>query len=516
MHSNLAGQCGLNRPLPGSGSSAGFIVGEWAVFPDVNLIESSDDSRNVETKVMEMLVCLAEQPGELVTKQQILEAVWPDRVVVEGVIKRGISELRKALDDDAHDPRYIETVAGKGYRLVADVRAPEETQSRDEKTPPANTPSLGLHIVGFGLFLSAVVLAVLTAFVWIVSSRDTPPSAAEDTAAQPPLDAMQLYVHGKHLWSSRTPDSIRESIRYFDEALRLDSRFARAYEGKAGAYMILSNYSGFDHREAMREARLHAEAALAIDPNLAEATAMLANITSDNGDQVGALALYKRAVNNDPSSVSALLWYGGFLTMMGYLDEGKSWIKKAQKVEPTSGGVNAVLTLHALIDGDVEAVESLARRTRAVGGVRGEVYLGYLRLSQRRYEDALAAMVFTYEARGRSADHLPYVINALAQPSTLEDAKNRLAVDAGHLTEGHEHLYMEWAILNEPERSLAALLKNRVPLLSAALWSPPMSVTRALPDFYTSFGQHHGYDALWQTKGLPDLCHVTHAGVRCR
>src|SRR6185369_3071019 len=69
-----------------------------------------------------MLCALARVPGALVTKQALLDAVWGHRFVTDSSIKSGISNVRAALQDDAKRPRYIETVARRGYRFIAPVR----------------------------------------------------------------------------------------------------------------------------------------------------------------------------------------------------------------------------------------------------------------------------------------------------------------------------------------------------------------------------------------------------------
>jgi DNA-binding winged helix-turn-helix (wHTH) protein len=70
-------------------------------------------------KPFAVLCALARTPGRLVTKNQLLDAVWGHRFVTESVLKSAISELRAALGDDPRQPRYIETVSRRGYRFIA-------------------------------------------------------------------------------------------------------------------------------------------------------------------------------------------------------------------------------------------------------------------------------------------------------------------------------------------------------------------------------------------------------------
>jgi DNA-binding winged helix-turn-helix (wHTH) protein len=99
-----------------------FRIGPWLVQPSLNTISRNGTSSRLEPKVMEVLVCLAEHTGEVVPKEKLLQAVWPDTFVSDDVLKRSVSELRHVFGDDAHESRVIETIPKRGYRLVAAVQ----------------------------------------------------------------------------------------------------------------------------------------------------------------------------------------------------------------------------------------------------------------------------------------------------------------------------------------------------------------------------------------------------------
>jgi len=103
-----------------------FRVGEWLVEPNLNCISRRGQKVAVEPKVLEVLAYLADYPGEVLSKDQIIQAVWPDTFVGTEVLRYSITELRKAFKDDAKNPKIIQTIARKGYRLIAEVskRAP--------------------------------------------------------------------------------------------------------------------------------------------------------------------------------------------------------------------------------------------------------------------------------------------------------------------------------------------------------------------------------------------------------
>ncbi|MFK8018088.1 MAG: transcriptional regulator [Gammaproteobacteria bacterium] len=98
--------------------AAPFTLGEWRVDPRANCVSSSEQTRQIEPKTMAVLLTLVSASGRILTKSELLDGVWPRRYVVEGVLKRAVSQLRMALNDDARRPRYVQTVYKVGYRLL--------------------------------------------------------------------------------------------------------------------------------------------------------------------------------------------------------------------------------------------------------------------------------------------------------------------------------------------------------------------------------------------------------------
>jgi TolB-like protein/Flp pilus assembly protein TadD len=98
-----------------------FRVGDWLVEPDLNRVSKADKTIQIEPKVIEVLVCMANKPGEVLSKKEIMRSVWHDTYVGEDVLLYAISTLRRALGDDARSPHLIETIPRRGYRLIAPV-----------------------------------------------------------------------------------------------------------------------------------------------------------------------------------------------------------------------------------------------------------------------------------------------------------------------------------------------------------------------------------------------------------
>jgi DNA-binding winged helix-turn-helix (wHTH) protein/Tfp pilus assembly protein PilF len=102
-------------------------------------------------KLLDLLLHLIEHAGNLVTKEALLEALWPDANVTDNALAQAVSELRQALGDDAGDPRYIKTVARRGYRFVAAVEpvAPPEEPSIAEPQAAAADDLRSIAVLDF-------------------------------------------------------------------------------------------------------------------------------------------------------------------------------------------------------------------------------------------------------------------------------------------------------------------------------------------------------------------------------
>jgi Tol biopolymer transport system component/DNA-binding winged helix-turn-helix (wHTH) protein len=100
---------------------ANFTAGEALIQPSLNRISIQGRIAQVEPKVMQVLVLMAERPGAVITRETFLDTVWAGTIADDYLLNRAVSELRKIFDDDPQTPRYIETIRKGGYRLIAPI-----------------------------------------------------------------------------------------------------------------------------------------------------------------------------------------------------------------------------------------------------------------------------------------------------------------------------------------------------------------------------------------------------------
>ncbi|HEX9189162.1 MAG TPA: winged helix-turn-helix domain-containing protein [Vicinamibacteria bacterium] len=107
-------------------------IGGWWVRPRLSRLEWGGRAVHLRPKSMEVLLFLARRPGRVATREELLDAVWPGVSVAEEGLTRCIADIREAFEDAPQHPTFVETVAKRGYRLIAPVERIDEPE-----TPPA-------------------------------------------------------------------------------------------------------------------------------------------------------------------------------------------------------------------------------------------------------------------------------------------------------------------------------------------------------------------------------------------
>jgi len=118
--------------------------------PGRRALSCADSPISLTPKSFDVLLFLVQNPNRLVTKEELLQAVWGDIFVEEGNLKQYISHLRKALGDNSEDSRLIVTIARKGYQFTADVvvadgEIPKDKLRFGRTLAKARTPTLEPH-----------------------------------------------------------------------------------------------------------------------------------------------------------------------------------------------------------------------------------------------------------------------------------------------------------------------------------------------------------------------------------
>ena len=152
-----------------------FSIGEWRVRPEEDLLVSGETQVRLEPKVMDALVYFASRPGEVVSRADLEQAVWRGGVVGYDAVTGTVIKLRKALGDNARQPRFIATVPKRGYQLIAPVERPgdEAPAARQaDAAVPTGQPGDGRSLARNPTVLLAMAALLILVVWWLKPSQE--------------------------------------------------------------------------------------------------------------------------------------------------------------------------------------------------------------------------------------------------------------------------------------------------------------------------------------------------------
>ena len=244
----------------------------------------------VAPKAHDVLVVLLRHAGRLVAKGELLQLVWPESFVEEGILAVHISALRKALGDGEAERRHIETVARAGYRFIGDVK-----------------------------------------------QRARPPIRPE---------VYQLFGRGRSHLLSASMFEVPKAVAAFQAAIELDPTYAAAHAGLALARCAQAQFRVTPCAKAYGEAKAAALRALAMDGSCADAQVALgAVLFLSEWDWAGAERSLERALELNPNHTEAYLLYGQLMDALGKLDKGLEMKQRALERDPFSPLVHLQISL---------------------------------------------------------------------------------------------------------------------------------------------------------------------------
>ena len=178
-------------------------IGEYVVDASTREIRRErDEARRVSLKAMDVLLLLARNPGKVVSRQTILDGIWPDTLPTDEVVTQAVAQLRKAFDD-GKPARYIETISKHGYRLLAPVEwhVPGATARANE---PFGARVRLAHGGRMAVFVATVIAAASATGWWWSRPKPAPDDGA--TTAPGPAFVRLTSLPGSEQWPSLSPD----------------------------------------------------------------------------------------------------------------------------------------------------------------------------------------------------------------------------------------------------------------------------------------------------------------------
>lgn len=197
------------------------------------------------------------------------------------------------------------------------------------------------------------------------------------------LEAYDLYLLGLWQLNRGTEDGYRQAIGRFEQAIALDAAFARAYAGLADAYTILVTWGILAPEEAFPVATVAAEKALSLAPTLAEPYTSLGIIRlMYDWDGEAARAALERALNLNPRSAIAHIWYAIYLTRQGSVENALVHVYEALALEPLSTVIasfaSMVLFFTREYDAMIAVLEKALQFDPTLVGAHGQIATAFM------------------------------------------------------------------------------------------------------------------------------------------
>jgi len=222
-----------------------YHFGQFALDSRRRTLSRADSPVSLTPKAFDVLLFLVQNPNRLVTKEELLQAVWGDTFVEEGNLTQYISHLRKALGDNAEDTRSIVTIARKGYQFTVDVSIAEGTDSAKQaavQVPTAESsladtqpailspadeavPKAPKRWRNAALVCASAVLLVIVGFAsWWHFRAMTPPGSQKIMLAVMPFQNLTGDPNKEYLADGLTEETISHLGRLNPEQLGVIAR----------------------------------------------------------------------------------------------------------------------------------------------------------------------------------------------------------------------------------------------------------------------------------------------------
>jgi len=276
-----------------------YEFGDFTLDVSERRLSKAGEPVSLEPKAHEVLLALVRNAGRLMTKRELLDLVWPESFVEEGVLAVHISALRKALGDRGRT--CIETVSRAGYRFTSSV-----ARRADRGTP------------------------------WL-SSFGIP-------AVRP--EVYELIGRGRSHLLKASMFEVPHAVAAFRAAIEIDPGYAPAHAGLALACCAQARLRIVPPAEAYTEARAEALRALAMDDACADAQVALGSVLFfSEWNWAGAERSLNRALQLDPKHTEAYLLSGQLLEALGQLEQGLEMKLKALERDPFSALVHLQISM---------------------------------------------------------------------------------------------------------------------------------------------------------------------------
>lgn len=274
-------------------------------------------------KSFDVLVYLIKHQGVLVSKDDLLGAIWPDVVVTEDSLTQCLIEVRKALGDKSKS--MIRTVPRRGYLFEVSVQIHEPERRAGEAD--LNKGLLSRRRPSVWSAVAILLLTIAISFTWWSTTSD---SSTLDRVSE----ARQHYIKGRFFHDRRAEGDISRAIAEFEKAISIDPDLADAWVGLAGSIFARASIYGGGVETVDTDYRTYLLRALDIDPNHAEAHVRMACFRLHPGNPEIVQQHLDLAMKHGQNSPLVMAWTAGMLYDRWRFDEAVELQRRAVELDP--------------------------------------------------------------------------------------------------------------------------------------------------------------------------------------
>jgi TolB-like protein len=212
------------------------------------------------------------------------------------------------------------------------------------------------------------------------------------------LQAWENYQLGRQHLAKRTSAGFTEAERYFQKAIELDPTFALAYSGLADSLTVRLSYTDAPRAATLVRAQAAVDAALKLDPGLADAWASAGLIESWRDHAERSNEMLRRAIDLNPNHVMARMWYGQGLLQLDRFEEGADQLEQAARLDPLSAVVRGNLAVALVTQGRFVDAASQYRKAIEIDPLMPGPYTGLADLAAYAGNDFAAAVPLAEKA----------------------------------------------------------------------------------------------------------------------
>ena len=317
--------------------------------------DAEDQSLTLAHTHLELLLCLIRHAGENVTKETMLNEVWPNKVVTEEVLSVAISQIRKSLGDNARSPTYIKTIPGIGYRFIAEVSELPASQlpEKSQMAMPGNQTNSYIYRI------TALTFIIALGLILKMQLTEEQTHTGNQVLSQM---AQDKYEKARYLLTTKSSDDWQLAKKLLQETIVSAPEFAPGYRDLVAANIKLHNASPGESAISAKELHHMLNRSLQLKPDDGITFHLKAKVSFFfEWNFAQAQKQFEQALRWSPENAEIHLGYGEFLLAKGDSAAALKHLQKHVQLNPKNYALPSITWAYNLLGEHQSALQHLQK-----------------------------------------------------------------------------------------------------------------------------------------------------------